>query len=85
MQLAIRTLAGIVLVFVIRIELKASPDGEQATCVYFCGAPLSILTLVVHLDAGVWCGMIGVDGQRPFDLELVAIAPRECSVAPVKV
>ena len=44
-----------------------------------------ILTFVVNLDARVWCRVIRTDYQRLFDLELIAIAPLERTVAPVEI
>jgi hypothetical protein len=72
-------------VLIVSIELKTLSDRKQTARVNFGGAPLLILAFVVHLDAGVWHGVIGADYQRLLDLELIAITPLEHTVAPIEI
>ena len=47
--------------------------------------PFTVLAFVEELGAGVWCGVIGADRERLFDLNTVTITPRKTTVLPVKV
>ncbi len=71
---------GIVLVFVIGVELKVSSDGEQATGIKIGGAPLVVLLFVIRLGRNVRNKMVGMDRDGAFERQLISIAPGKDSL-----
>jgi len=84
-QLLIWFFAGIVLVLVVRIELQELAQWKEASGIDCRITPFFILALVEELDAGVWGGMIGEDCKPPFNLQAVAIAPRDLARLPIEI
>lgn len=78
-------LAGIVLVFVISIELGVFSHRKLDAGIEIRRAPFVILVHVVGLSGQVWNEMIGADRNGSVDGHLVPITPSEFTVFPVQV
>ena|ERR1700678_3909119 len=76
---------GIVLMFVVSIELDMLANRKEASGIQRCVAPLAISALIEKLGTDVWCRMVGTKAERPLDLEPIAITPRKAVVLPVKI
>src|ERR1039457_4323824 len=70
-------LTGIVLVFVISIELGVFSHGKLGAGIEIRRAPFVILVDVVGLSGQVWNEMIGTDRNGSVDAHFVPITPRE--------
>src|SRR5579863_277914 len=84
-QLLVWTLSSIVLVLVVRIQFKVLAYREQAPGVDCGVTPFAVLALVKGFHAGIGCGVIGVNREPVFDLQTVAIAPREFTTLPIEI
>ena len=77
--------AGVVLMFIVRVEFYPLADGKKTASIDCCVAPLLILALVEKFDAGVWRQVVVVDAQGPFKLHSIAIFPSEASTSPIEI
>ena len=81
----IGTVTGIVLVFIVRVELRVFTQAEKATRIQRRCAPFIESALVEELCAKVRSRVIRTDRDTPFDRHPVAIPPSEIAVRPIEV
>ncbi len=79
------TVAGVVLVLVIGIELEVFSKREVSTEVNRRVAPFAVLAVVEELSTGVGRRMVATDPDAFFQLDAVAVAPGEVAGPPVQV
>ena len=87
-QLLIWTLACVVLVFVVGLDLQVPvkfAQRQQATDVKTCGTPLGILALVEELGASIRTGVVIVNRDAALGRDSVAVARGELVIGPVEV
>lgn len=83
--LPIRAKAGVVYVFVVRVELDALAEREKAPREKPCNTQLRILTLVSELGGSVGPGMVSANRQAPLGSDAIAIGPMESAICPIEV
>ena len=77
--------AGVVLVLIVRVELKVFSHREEAAPVECRRTPLPVPAVVVKFSVEIRDEMVSVDCQRPFERRHVAIAPGEMPATPVEI
>src|SRR6266568_4773362 len=70
---------------IVGIELDMLSQWKKTTNKFGCGAPFSVLACVVGLEGNIGYGMVGMERNRSFEGEFIAIAPGELAVLPVEV
>ena len=67
MHLLIVVFTGIILVFIVRRELKVFYQRENRARIEFGRTPFAVLALIVKLSAGVGYGVVRVYRQRSLE------------------
>ena len=74
-HLPVTTLAGVILVFIVRLNLEAFSNRHDTTERFRCSAPLFSAAVVVEFNSNVRCNRAGADLKVSLGAEPVTITP----------
>jgi len=79
----IRRLAGVVFMFVVRIQLDVPAHWKQATDVECRGAQFIVFAFVENFGTSIRRWMVGANGDATFESQPIAVTPSEIPTGPI--